>query len=236
MQNTCSCFTLWRCTSDLFVFPAATSTYQSWGESHPFVGFQPPSIRSCRAAHVQPRARAHSPAVCTRKRRGDGKHVCAMRTGIGVSLFRGGSDVLFHPRRRQSCRIAKTYHTIVSKFTHSLISRSFYRYLSFSVPPFSPAVFPVAFRWLFYISLSSLVFTSYHFLHLVFSSSSSTPRLLFYSSSRFYLSRIPSVRGGVSWYAPAKFSAVPFARRTGRHRMKCASCRLRLCRNGRRRL
>jgi len=33
--------------------------------------------------------------------------------------------VLFHPRRRQSSRTAKTYHTIVSKFAHSPISRSF---------------------------------------------------------------------------------------------------------------
>lgn len=55
-----------------------------------------------------------------------------MRTGIGVSLFRGGSDVLFHPRQRQSCRTAKTYHTIVSKFAHSLISRSFSSAISLS--------------------------------------------------------------------------------------------------------
>lgn len=164
---------------DLFVFPA-TSIYQSWEEPHPFVGFQPPSIRSRRAAHVQPRARAHSPAVCTRKRRGDEKHVCAMRTGIGVSLFRGGSDVLFHPRRRQSCRTAKTYHTIVSKFTHSLISRSFFRYLSFSVLLFlSPS-----FRWLSggssYLFIFSRFTSTTSFIS--FSSSSSTSRLLFYSS------------------------------------------------------
>jgi len=121
----------------------------------------PPSAPVVQPTFI-PCARARSPAVCTRKRRGDGKHVCAMRTGIGVSLFRGGSDVLFHPRRRQSCRTAKTYHTIVSKFAHSLISRSFLRCLFFS--PFSFAVFhsgsPAAF------SLSSLVLP-YHFLFLV---------------------------------------------------------------------
>lgn len=44
-----------------------------------------------------------------------------MRTGTRASLFRGGSDVLSHPQRRQSSRTAKTYHTIVSKFVHSLI-------------------------------------------------------------------------------------------------------------------
>jgi len=148
---------------DLSVFPA-TSTYQSWEEPHPFVGFQPPSIRSRRAAHVQPRARAHSPAVCTRKRRGDGKHVCAMRTGIGVSLFRGGSDVLFHPRQRQSCRTAKTYHTIVSKFTHSLISRSFFRYLSFSVL----LLLSPSFRWLSGGSLYSLYLLSFHLYHFLY--------------------------------------------------------------------
>lgn len=49
-----------------------------------------------------------------------------------MSLFRGGSDVLFHPRQRQSCRTAKTYHTIVSKFAHSLISRSFSSAISLS--------------------------------------------------------------------------------------------------------
>lgn len=64
---------------------------------------------------------ARSPVVCTRKRRGGGRYVCAMRTGTRASLFRGGSDVLSHPQRRQSSRTAKTYHTIVSKFVHSLI-------------------------------------------------------------------------------------------------------------------
>lgn len=100
-------------------------------------------------AHRIPRARSVvlQSAVCTRKRRGDGKHVCAMRTGIGVSLFREGSDVLFHPRRRQSCRTAKTCHTIVSKFAHSLItvlslclflSLSLSLSLSFPFPSFLP--------------------------------------------------------------------------------------------------
>lgn len=147
-----------------------------------------------------------SPAVCTRKRRGDGKHVCAMRTGTGVSLFRGGSDVLFHPRRRQSCRTAKTYHTIVSKFAHSLISRSH----SFRSVSFAPLLFLSRrlLRRLRGRSLFSLVF----FLSSPLPFSPSSLRVSFsftlYSSSRFHLSYTQCFAEGVSWYAPAKFSTV----------------------------
>lgn len=114
-----------------------------------------------------------------------------MRTGIGVSLFRGGSDVLFHPRQRQSCRTAKTYHTIVSKFAHSLISRSFSsaislssflflsRRLFFSFYDGSPAALC--------ISLSSLVLPHHLLFFFSYSSSSSTSRLLLYSSSRDFI-------------------------------------------------
>lgn len=112
---------LCRCKTDPFAFPQPPRPPISPEKSLiPSSGLQPPSNRSRRSPRSTPRPRPL--VVCTRKRRGDGKHVCAMRTGIGVSLFRGGSDVLFHPRRRQSCRTAKTYHTIVSKFAHSLIS------------------------------------------------------------------------------------------------------------------
>lgn len=136
-QNIYSCVTLCRCESG--------SLHYAFSNRHVHLSVlrrvsslgRPPStlhpLSSC-----SPRSTPR-PAVCTRKRRGDGEHVCAMRTGIGVSLFRGGSDVLFHPQRRQSCRTTKTYHTIVSKFAHLLISRS--SLLSFflrsSPPPLS---------------------------------------------------------------------------------------------------
>lgn len=191
-------------------------------------------LPSC-SPHVQPRSL--QPCVHVNAE-GMEAHVCAMRTGIGVSLFRGGSDVLFHPRRRQSCRTAKTYHTIVSKFAHLLISRSFLSVVSlFPLLLFSLSLSPftVAFRRFFFISL--LIFS-----HFISSLSLSLATSLFSFSLRLpplhrllplfivaILSPVyPVSRGGASWYAPAKFSAVPFARRTGRHRMKCASCRLRL--------
>lgn len=83
------------------------------------VSGHPPSVLPI--TRVRSPVPARSPVVCTRKRRGGGRYVCAMRTGTRASLFRGGSDVLSHPQRRQSSRTAKTYHTIVSKFVHSLI-------------------------------------------------------------------------------------------------------------------
>lgn len=146
-----------------------------------------------------------------------------MRTGIGVSLFRGGSDVLFHPRQRQSCRTAKTYHTIVSKFAHSLISRSFSSAISLSSFLFlSRRLFFFFLRWLPGGSLYLFIFSRFTssltffflvlFVFLYFTYFSFT---LFIVARLYFISRVPSVRGGVSWYAPAKFSAVPFARRTG---------------------
>lgn len=137
-----------------------------------------------------------------------------MRTGIGVSLFRGGSDVLFHPRRRQSCRIAKTYHTIVSKFAHLLISRSFLRYLSVSfVPPFLPS--RRLSRWLSGGSLYLFILISFHLTtsSLFFLFRSLRLPLLLASFILFivaiFISRIyPVSAERVSWYAPAKFSAV----------------------------
>lgn len=146
-----------------------------------------------------------------------------------MSLFRGGSDVLFHPRQRQSCRTAKTYHTIVSKFAHSLISRSFSSAISLS----SFLFLSRRFFFSFYdgspaalcISLSSLVLPHHllFFFLVLFVFLYFTSFTLFIVARLYYfISRIPSVRGGVSWYAPAKFSVVPFARRTGRHRVKCA--------------
>lgn len=114
-----------------------------------------------------------------------------MRTGIGVSLFRGGSDVLFHPRQRQSCRTAKTYHTIVSKFAHSLISRSFSSAISLSSFLFLSRrfsfLFTMAPRRLF-VSLYLLSFYLItYFFFFSYSSSSSTSRLLLYSSSRDFI-------------------------------------------------
>lgn len=188
-QNIYSCITLCRCRSDLFTsFSQPPRPPISPEKSLIPSSDQPPSIRSRRTAHVQPRARDRSLTVYTRKRRGDGKHVCAMRTGIGVSLFRGGSDVLFHPRRRQSCRTAKTYHTIVSKFAHSLISRSFFHLSLSSFLFFSRRLL----RWLsggslyifiyfyIYLYISLLFVSSHHFLFFSFSSSSFTSRLFPY--------------------------------------------------------
>lgn len=209
---------LCRCKTDPFAFPQPPRPPISPEKSLiPSSGFQPPSNRSRRSPRSTPRPRPL--VVCTRKRRGDGKHVCAMRTGIGVSLFRGGSDVLFHPRRRQSCRTAKTYHTIVSKFAHSLISlahSSLSSFLFLSLPSFtmSPAAL--------YISLSCLVLP-YRFLLLVL-------YVFFYFASftiyrRDFISRTPSV-----WKGLVVRASKVFRLRAGleKHRVKCASCHLRL--------
>lgn len=190
---------LCRCKTDLFAFPQPPRPPISPEKSLiPSSDLQPPSNRSRRSPRSTPRPRPL--VVCTRKRRGDGKHVCAMRTGIGVSLFRGGSDVLFHPRRRQSCRTAKTYHTIVSKFAHSLISLAL-------IPLFPRSSFSLCRllrcpRRLFtslYLVLFYLTASFYSF-----STSSSTSRLLLFIVA--ILSLVHLVSGRVSWYAPAKFS------------------------------
>lgn len=145
-----------------------------------------------------------------------------------MSLFRGGSDVLFHPRQRQSCRTAKTYHTIVSKFAHSLISRSFSSAISLSSFLFLSRRFFFFLRWLpggsLYLFIYSRFTSSLTFFFLVLFVFLYFTSFTLFIVARLYhfISRIPSVRGGVSWYAPAKFFAVPFARRTGRHRVKCA--------------
>lgn len=176
-----------------------------------------------RSPHSTPYLRPFS--MYTRKRRGDGKHVCAMRTGIAVSLFRGGSDVLFHPRRRQSCRIAKTYHTIVSKFAHSLISRSFLLCLSFLVPLSLSAVFYDSFS-----GVSLYIFIFFRFTSsLCFSLRFSLLHVFYFTHRRNFISRISSVREGVSWYARGTQNFLPFCFRAGpEDRVKYASCRLQL--------
>lgn len=165
----------------------------------------PPAFRpySSPCSFYPPHVIARSPAVCTRKRRGDGRHVCAMRTRIGVSLFRGGSDVLFHPRRRQSCRTAKTYHTIVSKFANSPISlvlfhlpAKFSLSLSFSLF-FSPSLMTRPPTILIYLSLFYLVLFNFLQFPLFLFYLFLLPQLhvFYYSSSRFYFS-ILSLRKG----------------------------------------
>lgn len=181
----------------------------------------PPLCRPC-----SPPSLARQP-VCTPKRRGDGKHVCAMRTGIGVSRSQR-SDVLIHSRRRQSCRTAKTYHTIVSKFADSLISRSYFA-ITFSFSFYiSPSLF-MSFAMSLAV-LTSLRLFSFHLTTSLFSYLSphfSTWRTIS-THRRDFISHTSNAHGEVSWYAPAKFSAVQFARRIGRHRVKRAPCRLRL--------
>lgn len=214
------------------------SPYRSTEKRASSLGRPPPAfpIQFPMLVPASPRAVACFPAVCTRKRRGDGRHVCAMRIGIGVSLFRGGSDVLFHPRRRQSCRTAKTYHTIVSKFANSPISLVLFHFpckFSLSLSLLSIFLYPylmmcpspptvLMYLSLFILSLvrlSQLSFSLLLFFFVFNFTSSTTHRRDFIS--RFYLCE------KVPWYAPANFS-VQFTRPTGRRRVKRALCRLRL--------
>lgn len=83
-----------------------------------------------------------------------------------------------------------------------------------------------------YLSLSFFVFSRFAFIVLSFDPIFlsfffylASPAATHHRDFIFYVADVPAKK--VSWYTPAKFSRVQFARRSGRHRVKRAQCRLR---------